>query len=327
MKPVIRHRIKNDVAGRLLRGDTYSTIAHEMTDKYGVAVTRSTVAGIARDIKANRLDLGASREAPKLARPQTYIYGVEETNGLPVFTGHPVIDEDKVAVIADLHLPYTNYKFVEKIPKIMKKHGVKTLLIAGDFIDGDSRHHKHRVRRANLSEQLKYARNTLSFLLEEADHIYLLPGNHDEWFVYDTDGELSVEDTMRLMVPDGKAGRVTAIPYDRVQVVSSGEVWTVPHQAGASVDPLRIGRELALKFQTNVITPHQHLSASGWDKYNRYFVISVGGLHDAEMFDYIQLKTTTMYNPNLGMAVLDRGRGILITPDSRQTDWRKYGGW
>lgn len=327
MKPVIRHKIKNDVASELLRGSTYTSIANEMTDRYGIVVTRSTVAGIARDIKARRLDLGASHEAPKLVRPKTYIYGREEPNGLPVFTGHPTLEVDKLAVVADLHLPYTNYKFVEKVPIIMKRHKIKDLLIAGDFVEGDSRHHRHRVRRATFSEQLKYARKTLEFFLEVAERVFMLPGNHDEWFIYDTDGELSVEDTMRLMVPSGYEGRVVAIPYDRIQVISGGEAWTIPHQAGASVDPLRIGRELALKFQTSVITPHQHLSAEGWDKYNRYRVISVGGLHDPDMFDYIQLKTTTMYNPNLGMAVLDNGRGILITPDSRQTDWRKYGGW
>lgn len=328
MKPVIRHKIKNDVAGELIRGASYTEIAAEMTDKYGEPVTRSTIAGIARDIKSNRLSLGAGKSAPKLERPPTYIYGSEEDNrGFPVFTGHPSMDCDKLLVVADFHLPYTNYRFVEKIPKIMKRHGIKKILIAGDFIDGDSRHHKHRVRRATLSEQLKYSRNTLSFLLEAAEEIHLLPGNHDEWFVYDVFGELSLEDNMRLMVPKGMEDRVVAYPYDRMQVTSRGTVWTIPHQANASVDPLRVGRELALKFETNMITPHQHLSATGWDKYDRYAVISIGGLFDKNMFDYIQLKTTTMYNPNMGLAVLDNGRGILITPDSRQTDWSKYGGW
>lgn len=310
-------------------GNTYSAIAAEMTDKYGQPVTRSTIAGIARDIKSNRLSLGVGKPAPRLDRPQTYIYGEEEpNNGFPVFTGHPVIERDKLLVAADFHLPYTDYRFAEKIPKIMKRHKIKSILIPGDFLDGDSRHHKHRVRRATLSEQLKYARKMLAYLLDEgAEEIFILPGNHDEWFVYDTLGELSIEDNMALMVPQGYEGRVTAFPYDRIQVTSKDTVWTIPHQAGASADPLRVGRELALKFQTNVITPHQHLSAYGWDKYDRYSVISIGGLFDKDMFDYIQLKTTTMYNPNRGLAVLDNGQGILITPDERQTNWSKYGGW
>lgn len=330
MKPVIRHTIKHDAVARLLRGETYTSIAGSLTDKFGFPVTRSAIAGIARDVKAGTLELGAAQAVPTLRRPLTYRYGAEEPNGgLPVFDSHPEIRADRLLVIADLHAPYSNYKFIEKLPRIIKRHGIKQVLIAGDMIDGDSRHHKSRVRRANMSEQFKAARDVIGYLLGHCgvDEIFMLPGNHDEWLAYDVYGEISVDDTLRLMIPDGLQDRVTPFLYDRVTVTSGSEVWTIPHQAAASVDPLKAGRELSLKFQTNMITPHQHLSALGFDKYNRYMIISIGGLHDERMMDYVQLNTTTMYNMNVGVAVLQDGEGILITPDARQTNWRKYGGW
>ena len=330
MTKVIRHKIKHDTVARLLRGETYSTIANSLTDTFGFPVSRGAIAGIARDVKAGKLELGVVQTPPVLRQPLTYRYGIEEPNGgLPVFDGHPEIEVDRLLVIADLHAPYSNYKFIEKLPRIIRRHKIKHVLIAGDMIDGDSRHHKSRVRRANMSEQFKAARDIIGYLLNDCgiDEIFMLPGNHDEWLAYDVYGEINVDDTLRLMIPDGLQDRVTPFLYDRVKVISGGEVWTIPHQAAASVDPLKVGRELALKFETNMITPHQHLSALGFDKYNRYMVMSVGGLHNEKMMDYVQLNTTTMYNMNVGVAVLEDGRGILITPDARQTNWRHYGGW
>lgn len=328
MTQIVRHKIKQEVVAGLLRGESYSSLAERLSKKFDLPVSRSTIAGIARDVKANKLDLGAVEPAPSFSRPKTYRYGVEEDNGgWPVFDGHPEIDADRLLVISDLHLPYTSYKFLEKLPKIAKRHKAKQLLIAGDFIDGDSRHHKHRVRRATMSEQLSAARETMGFFLSFVDDVWVLPGNHDEWLTYDAMGEITITDTMRLMVPDGQLSRVHAFPYDRILVNSGGEKWLIPHQAGASADPLRVGRELALKYQTNMITPHQHLSGYGWDKYDRYVVISIGGMHDHNMLDFVQLKTTTMYNMNRGIAVIQNGEGVLITPDQRHTNWKKYGGW
>lgn len=328
MTQIVRHKIKQDVVAGLLRGETYSQLADRLSEKFGIPVSRSTIAGIARDVKANKLDLGAVEPAPSFSRPKTYRYGVEDDNGgLPVFNGHPELEADRLLVISDLHLPYTCYKFVENLRKIAKRHKIKRMLIAGDLIDGDSRHHKHRVRRASMSEQLAYSRDAVAFFLSFIDEIFVLPGNHDEWLAYDLSGEITINDTMRLVVPDGQLSRVHAFPYDRITVHSGDEAWIIPHQAGAAADPLKVGRELALKFQTNVITPHQHLSAYGWDKYDRYVVMSIGGLHDHSMFDYVQLRTTTMYNMNRGVAVIQNGEGILITPDQRQTNWKKYGGW
>lgn len=315
---------RKDLDMQEMIADLMTTLSYaQIAEKHGI--TRNAVAGIKRDLRAKKVTLGSQK-----IKVSTYRYGLEEDDGsLPVFNAHPHIHENNTLVIADLHLPYTDYEFLRRLKGVIRYYGTTSIVFAGDTLDGHSKHHKSRVRRATLSEQCMAARSVFSYFANDCPtikNIYAIPGNHDEWFLHDaaSDGEMTIDDLGRLMVNPEDAGRVLFYSYDRIHLHSGGKEWVIPHQMQASRDPLRVGRELALKYQAHVVTPHQHLNAIGWDTYNRYCVVSIGGLHDARYFDYTNLKTSTFYEMGKGVVVIRDNHATLITDKPEQTNWSIY---
>ncbi len=309
------------IISRLLSHDSYEMIAARETVRLNRVVTRSTIAGVARDIKAGSIKPTAARKQDD-GWVKTYIYGVEPDNGgLPVFTGHMTLEGDYV-VTNDWHEPFTDHKFAATVVPWAKYYGIKKMVIAGDLTDGNGQNKfKRKVKPTTLSFEFDMARKLLKYYAEWFDEIIFEPGNHDDWFIQNMDGDLMIGDYANLLKGNDLEGKLIVTPYDRLTVISGGEKWTIPHQADYSVLSLKVGDGLAQKFQSNVIVPHQHNSADGWDRYNRYRLIDSGGLFDVNLMAYVNLKTSTRPNPKQGFTVLKDGRGILITPDQRQTDW------
>lgn len=325
MTGAIRHLLDYDyVIPALLRNESFEKIAARETVRLDtVVVTRNTIAGVKRDLMAGTLKTSSARQNDN-GWVKTYVYGLEPDNGgLPVFTGHMTIDGDAV-VISDLHVPFTDFKFAESVIPWAKYYGIRQMVIAGDLMDGNSQNtFKRKVRPVPFSKELELSRELIAYF-STWFNIVFEPGNHDDWFLQNQDGNLTIRDFYNLLAV-ADSGKFTITPYDRVTVISGGEPWVIPHQAEASAYSLFVGDKLSQKFQANVIVPHQHNSADGFDRYRRYRVIDIGGLHDPDLMAYANLKTTTKPRHDQGFAILKDGRGILITPDRRQTDWSIIG--
>lgn len=324
MKQTLRQQLDIDyIIAALLRGDTLQTIANRESKRIGTTVGRGAISGIERDLKAGTLKASVTQRADD-RWINTYLYGVEPDNGgIPVFDGYLELDGDAV-VISDLHLPFTDFDFAMKPIDVAQYYGIKRLIIAGDLVDGNSQNNfKHKVRHIKLSEELRLARDLLSYYAEWFDEIIFEPGNHDDWFMQNHEGNLFIDDFARFLQNPDVVSKLLVTPYDRLTLFSGNEKWVIPHQADFSRYSLSVGNLLSKKFLANVIVPHQHNSAIGFDDYHRFIVIDIGGLHDPKKMEYQALKTTTKPEPDQGFAVVINGRGELWTPDHRLTDWSR----
>lgn len=321
---VTRQEVDIDyVVAALLSGDTLANIAKREAARLGRPVSRGLISGIERDIKAGKFKPSTASRTQERWIP-TYVYGEEQDNGgIPVFTGYLEFEGDAV-VISDLHIPFTDFEFAETPKQVGQYYGIKRLIIAGDLLDGNTQNSfKHKVRKPAFSSELKLARELLEFYAEWFDEIVFEPGNHDDWFMQNHEGNLFIDDIAMLLQSDTVRERLIVTAYDRVTLISGYEKWLIPHQADFSRYSLAVGNNLAKKFLANIIVPHQHNSAIGFDDYHRFVVIDIGGLHDAEKMEYLALKTTSKPEPDQGFAVIIDGRGELWTPDPRITDWSK----
>lgn len=311
----------------LLTTQTYDQIARRETarlDYDGMTVSRSLIAGVHRDLKAGTLrPSSANRMDEKYIK--TYVWGVEPDNGgVALFIGHPQMDGDAV-VISDIHAPFTDYDFAEKPNLVGEYYGVKRLIIAGDLVDGASQNNfRKKVKPPTFTTELDTARKLLAYYAEWFDEIWYIMGNHDDWFFENADGNVSVHDMYNLLRGDELQGKLILSPYDRATLNSSGELWTLPHQADVSTFSLKIGEQLAWKYQTNVIVPHQHNHAIGYDRYGRYIIADIGGLHDQNKMSYMQLKTSTRPEFDKSFAVVVDGAIELVTPDRRLISSQKF---
>lgn len=260
---------------------------------------------------------------------RTFVYGTERepsAYAVPLYTGHQVRHYDRVLVLNDLHIPALDLDFLEDyaIPTALH-YGIKDCVIAGDFWDGASisRHPKKRVYP--FGREVEYGADVLEFLCRHF-RVFLEPGNHDDWFIFENGGHIQFRQAVEMMVRrDAVRTRLEVTEYDRVTIYNAGHKWTVPHQANYSRQALKVGSDLAQKYQSNVIVPHQHINGKGPDLYNRYTVIDCGGMFDPRKLDYCNLKTSTGREMNQGFVTLVDGWAELWTPNPVLTDWSRVG--
>lgn len=270
---------------------------------------------------------GTSAPRPPSAWASTYRYGIDaqDDNAIPLFNGRLTLEGDFL-VLNDLHIPAIDPPWLERAVAVGRHFGISQCLIAGDFFNaaGISRHPKKKTPYP-FGREVRMGRECLEWLCQYFT-VYLEPGNHDDWFVFDHDGQVSFTDAASMLVgSDTVRARLLVTEYDRVTVLNAGEKWTIPHQSSYSKDGLKVGNQIAQKYQSNVIIPHQHISGKGPDIYNRYVVIDSGGMFNPYRFDYVQLKTSTRREMNQGFVTLLDGWAELWTPDPRMTPWALAG--
>ena len=108
------------------------------------------------------------------------------------------VDGQPALVITDTHAPYQHKQLLMNAFNLARERGVKTLIHAGDLIDGAS----YNTQAKNevvppIQTEILHARSILYTATTYFDNIYVLPGNHDayyfkkeritfEEFIYDT---------------------------------------------------------------------------------------------------------------------------------------------
>jgi hypothetical protein len=274
----------------------------------------------------------ASRERRRQIEPPHYVFTGDDdppSGAQPVYDGHLHIHADELMITGDLHIPSMNYPMVAAMIELALKRmkPPRGLLICGDLSNGDlDSAHAALAPTVSRQRELKMLEDVLGWLLMTFDTIWLTPGNHLRNRLMKTlSADITPNQIKRLFTPPGALDRVTFSWYDLVEVTSGGEPWIVTHQYAYRQTKLSIANELAQKYQSNTITFHQHHSAVGRDKYNRFTVVDCGGLHDQEQMAYVQLVPNVRPVMNNGIVYLNEGTAHLLTPYKTFTDWRMWG--
>lgn len=317
----MRDRLDLDyIISALLRGDKMKDIAKRESTRLGDRVTKNMIVALKRDLKAGKIKPSSSSRVEKVP---TYIYGVEPDNGgIPVFTGdYEVVDD--VAVINDVHIPFTDWEFADRALQVFQRQDLDTLIIAGDLIDFESQSKWSRlVPPLTLEQELRYAREFLTKLLDIFETVYYFRGNHEDRLLKALDGGISFGQFTELLTSDQYRGKLIVSPYPRIFVTSGDERWVIVHQRNTSVYKSRVAEQLSWKHQMNVLVTHQHTNAPPQlDRYANNIIMSVGGLHDPQKTAYSALQETTGWVPEKGFATIIEGRATLFTNDERITNW------
>lgn len=258
---------------------------------------------------------------------QTYTYrGQPEDVGLPVFNGELHLQGDML-LVGDIHVPSTNWAFMEKITQVAKKHlsRPRKIVIVGDILNGDKdSRYEHIIAPISRHKEFKITDALLQTWSRVFDEIYITPGNHLHRLIRRLEGDIGMNEIARLLTQAHE--KIVMSHYDEVHALSGDERWVATHQANYAKSKLKIGNLLAQKFQANIITFHQHHSAIGRDDFNRYTIIDCGGMHRQDMMSYVKLVPNVMPNMNNGFVLLRDGTGHLLTPYPSITDWSMWGG-
>lgn len=309
----VRHLLDMDFIRDNVGILSYSEIATRESRRLSQQITRNVIAGVHRDLKHGVL----------LDVKPHYIYGKDEPQGLPIFTGQEYLYWDQVMVWNDIHGDKVDYDLLAASLDVASYYAINKLIIAGDLGDFQSLS-KHSKRlpelKTNLNDELDVIENILSYADPYFNQIVLFPGNHDMWAVEQLEGKLEYNRLARLFIPDHMVNKVLVSNYDRVHLISNGVEWVIPHQIDYNQNPLVVAEKLSNKYECSVVTTHQHISATGMSKNRKHQLIDSGGLHNPDKFAYSAMRTSSRRVMMSGFTTIVSGQGKLWTPYP-MTDW------
>lgn len=249
--------------------------------------------------------------------------GVEETiEHFDVSLGDPpfMIYGDAV-IIGDVHVPCTDYGWARLAGIVGEKYlprGKRNLIIAGDLVNMDWASRYEVIEGLPAWQQEKAAaRQLITEYADIFDHIYYIMGNHERRLAKFTHAALGAQDLADMFYQDEK---FKTSEWGWCTLRSGDVEYRVTHGRSYSVNQLTVGSELALKFQQNIISHHQHMLAIGWDKFKRYVVIDNGALVDQNKLSYVVRDDGKLPNMAKGFCLVKNGIPHLLG-EYPFTDW------
>lgn len=200
------------------------------------------------------------------------------------------LELNDVIVASDFHVPGESREWIDKLLSYAHEHGVKHLIIAGDFWNHDSIS-RWQMKDPNLNLKLELKKGiALVRELQKQFSVYFLCGNHDSRLPKALDYSLNFTDWMDALFGDS----VTVTDFDFLRLTSGGRQFRVCHPDSYSRVKGSQASLLAQDLHENVIVAHQHYISASTNKTGRYLCVDCGCMCDKNLF-YYKKSTTTRF--------------------------------
>lgn len=241
------------------------------------------------------------------------------------YTGYETLEGDDYIVISDVEIPDHFALYLERALLMGMAHGIRRLIIAGDFIATDQDALNEWVTMM-LSDDLSYEetiRLTKDILLRFAawfDEIVIIEGNHDDRVARVTKGQVHLG-----MFLTGDKVRYSRYHYLWVKN-SEGRYTYICHPRQYSANAIGLGQRLynskLAPDRTKpiaVILGHTHQAQSGASPDGYAEVHALGTLRDARLTKYKATSANTHHEWINGFMMIRRKFYYNLTQFS---DWR-----
>jgi hypothetical protein len=196
------------------------------------------------------------------------------------------------------------------------------LLIGGDFFNLDFMSvYAQAIPPPSWKEERETAKELLHVWLETFDEVALLMGNHDRRMQRFTAGELDEDDLIALVMANPQKVRMSRFGYCTIQ--SHGHNWRITHPKNYSINKLTVAEDLANKYNTNVISFHEHHLGIARSRYGQWLLVNGGSLVDYEQVPYMALDDSKTATSKTGFILLKSGVPYLFG-EPPLTDWEKW---
>jgi predicted phosphodiesterase len=231
-------------------------------------------------------------------------------------------DSGGIAVTADWHIPLTDFEFVNTFLSTCKRFDTRTLIIAGDYLNGDT-YSSYFPKQANagVEYEKKVGVEIMDTLLDHFERIVFLKGNHDYRYVRARDYTSSfVEIMYEVFSPldREKLSRIEFSNLDNCWVNTTNRTWYVCHAKSYSRQPGTVARQLASKHHCSVITGHSHHCAMMYAPDGRNLAVEIGGFMDTRKTQYLQ-DSTTFPVWQQGFGIISPEYEFLLFPNPTQS--------
>lgn len=235
-------------------------------------------------------------------------------------------------IVGDVHVPFTDLGFAMRTIDVAKKmlKRPRRLLVAGDFFNMDYfSSYAQIVQLPSWHEERKAARALLIAWLKCFDEVRFLMGNHDRRMQKFLAGAFDETDLVALLTGNTAdeaqidASKISWSNWGWCTIESPTGPWRVTHPRNYSINQLTVADQLALKYQSHIISHHEHHVGMGWDRFKRFVIINNGMLADQEKMAYVVLDDSKSAGMAKSFVVLKNGHAQLFAEEPF-TDWEAW---
>lgn len=225
-------------------------------------------------------------------------------------------------IVGDVHVPATDWDLARLVSRVGGRCLAEPrLIIAGDMFNLDfASRFDPTVRYPHWSQERDAARAVLKEWRETFKDIYILMGNHDRRMIKWSAAELDCADLFGMVTTDE---RVHVSNYGWCNVTSGDYAYRVTHARNYSIQRLSVADQLALKYDSNIISFHEHHLGKAWDRYGRHVTVNGGCLVDPDKLAYAVLEDSKSSSMEPGFVLLRNGCADVLGR-APFTDWNAW---
>ena len=237
-----------------------------------------------------------------------------KSSSAPKYDEPPRIDGD-VLILCDLHVPFHDATWCNKVIGLALLWGVPNLVLAGDILDLVALRHfapyfaelGEKKVPDSLEEEFTQAGSVFD-ALAGFEKILYISGGHELRLLRKLDRSVAVS-RFAAMFTDLPQLEMSA--YHKCEV---GNNWHISHPKNASVIPGRVPFFLVRKHRKNVAIGHDHVWGQVQDESGDNIAISIGVCCDPARLDYVALQDTTRPAVTQGALIIKRNYPWLLSP-------------
>lgn len=223
-----------------------------------------------------------------------------------LFADSLILKEEPILVIADSHCPYQNAEFLHKAFAIAKKRKIKTLVHAGDLIDGAEYNSQAKNETYYpITDEIIAAKSIIDAAAQWFDIMYFLPGNHDQFYL--KKNKVSFDTLVKEIIADNKYPQIITTEYD---YVFYGNFAVIGHPTNYNPIAGQLASELADKYDRHAIVGHDHLQDYKISE-KGYYGISVGMSAEYDRFWYKSRAFNLFPESSAGFCII-KNREIML---------------
>ena len=222
------------------------------------------------------------------------------------------------AVTADWHVPLYDAELVNMF--LDEATDYTNLLIAGDFLNGDSLSQYYpKQKSAGIEKEVEEARSLMEVLCQNFKNIAFLRGNHDYRYTKSAEYRESFVDSMEKVFAgiDRNGTKLKFSNLDHCYLTSNKQRYFIAHPTTYSRSPLNNPLAISEVQKCHTLTAHTHHCAMGWDGSGEYIVGELGGFFNIEQTEYLQ-GTTTYPNWCNGYWFITNGKPDMVSYGARK---------
>lgn len=279
-------------------------IAQTITMRDQSQIKRLSYADIAEQLLGDRSLSEKLRSAVRSYKRRNSIHTILDPID-KLFGETVIVPELPTLIIGDTHCPYQNKDLLVAAFNLAKKRGIKQLIHAGDLIDAASYNSQAKGETVSpIETDIIHARSILYTAYSYDFKTWLVPGNHDLYYIKKTD--ISFQEFIHSVVLQEKYTRVfTTTEYDYLYY---GNFALVGHlSSGYDMTPGKIAASIADKYNKHALVGHDHLCGAMQGSKGKWG-LSIGGMFIPDSFWYKSRSYNTFPQSMVGFCIIENGK-------------------